>query len=232
MCTRVSRIVSLLVGCLVASFLLSGATALAAPIPLTSGMTVSGIVSVAGSTNAYTFDTSAGDLVLLNVRARSGDIRPYATVRTPSDALFEGGYPSPHFSFTATETGTYSLAIGDLWAQDTGEYEFTILTVPGASSVPGDTNGGPIASAETVLGTVNAQTDMDAYTFSGTAGQRVIAPVAAFPGPLNPQLILVSPTGTQSPADTGGTINAVLESSGTYIARVEALSTSSPAMTA
>ena len=71
-------------------------------------------------------------------------------------------------------TGLYTIVIRDAGLNEAGNYNITLLKIPGVVSSEADPDGGPIASGQTLSGTINAISDLDAFQFYGQAGERVI----------------------------------------------------------
>src|SRR5580698_1653429 len=94
------------------------------------GQTLNGTIGAAAQTNSYTFSASAGDIVMFTVTATSGNL-------SPELQLLFGGIPviPPVYPFscsgatigvppvTLTQTGTYTVDVGDCSSTYTGNYD-------------------------------------------------------------------------------------------------------------
>jgi len=87
----------------------------------------------------------------------------------------------------------YTVLVQDYGLSHEGGYSITFLKIPGAVSSPGDQDGGQIASGQTLSGTINKASDLDAFQFYGNAGDRVIINAVKTSGDLNTYMDLYSP---------------------------------------
>ena len=85
-----------------------------------------------------------------------------------------GIWGDDQLDYQLQHTGLYTIVIQDAGLNRAGTYNITFLKIPGAVSSEADPDGGPIASGQTLSGTINAVSDMDAVQFYGQAGERVI----------------------------------------------------------
>jgi hypothetical protein len=117
------------------------------------------------------------------------------------------------------------MVIQDNTLSNTGTYDLTLLNVTsGPLSTGADPDGGAIASAGVKSGQVNADVDVDAFTFSGTAGDRVlIGAITSGGGTLNTTTTLYPPGGGAAEAISYGSdrLDAQLQLTGTYTIVVE-----------
>ncbi len=201
----------LVVGTLVAPALAGG--------PITSGQSVSG--SVAGPTYAelWTFTGTVGDRILISAAPTGGTMTTQVRLSNPSNSEVLNT-SSNLVDYKLLASGTYTLTIQDASLSHTGTYSLTLLDITsGPLTAAGDLDGGAIASAAVVGGQVNAITDLDAYTFTGTAGSRVILGAVATSGvSFNTTMTLYPPAGGASEAISYGAdrLDVQLAASGTY----------------
>jgi hypothetical protein len=124
--------------------------------------------------------------------------------------------------------GLYTIVIEDYGVSDAGTYNISFLKVPGAANFPGDPDGGAIASGETLSGTINVPSDLDAFKFDGTAGDRVIINAVKTAGNLDTYIILYPPGGGPAEANSyqccsygGDTLDVQLKQGGLYTIVIE-----------
>ena len=72
------------------------------------------------------------------------------------------------------------------------------MKIPGAVSSPEDRDGGPIASGETLSGTIDVASDLDAFQFYGDVNDRVIITAVTTSGSLDTAIYLYPPDGGPS----------------------------------
>ena len=105
------------------------------------------------------------------------------------------------------ESGEYTIMVWDHGSggipDDTGDYNLSMLLVPGACTSTQDPDGCAIAFGETKSGCIDPEVDWDAYTFDGQAGQRVIIQVNRTSGNLTPVMHLYPPDGRPREAVVG-----------------------------
>ena len=162
-----------------------------------------GNIEMPGAQDFYTFAATAGQSLSFEAISRSAAFNNWLQweVRSPTGALVFGNYFTDGGRRTMPETGNYSIRV---WAGGNnpsylGNYAFRIYTLPGDVRLniqKGDviTDGVPVNGA----GRIDEPGGLDAYTFSGIAGQRVnfdqLSAAPEFAGYLYWQVI--APTGT------------------------------------
>ena len=100
------------------------------------------------------------------------------------------------WSHEIAESGQYSILIRDYGGDETGDYIISLLLLPGALTSVEDNDGGPIAfDEEELTGAIDSVVDMDVFTFTGQADQRVTIQVNRTSGGLDPQINLFPPSG-------------------------------------
>ena len=161
----------LLVG---SAFVTFGAASLAATFGIGSGETKNGSLAVAGGTDTYTFAAVAGDTV--TVLMASEAFQPQVELRDPGNALVggpvSGSYLAEIQAQPLTQTGTYSIVCADSQGTHTGAYAVTLINNHGALTSTEDANGGAIAHGDVKSGSIPLG-DLDAYSFTGSAGDTV-----------------------------------------------------------
>ena len=95
-------------------------------------------------------------------------------------------------SCTLTSTGTYTILAYDSYSgTNTGDYYLHLqrLNNPG--------NATPIDFGQTLSGSIITPAEMDTYTFSASAGDRVLVRMSKASGDLWPGVRIYSPDGTK-----------------------------------
>lgn len=162
-----------------------------------------GNLEMPGAQDVYTFQATAGQSLSFEAISKAAAFNNwlYWEVRTPSNALLFGNYFTDGGRKTMPETGTYTIrvSVGTSHPDYLGTYAFRIYTLPGDVRVniaKGDVifDGVPVSGA----GRIDEPGGLDAYTFSGIAGQRVnfeqLSAAPQFAGWLFWQII--APSGT------------------------------------
>lgn len=87
---------------------------------------------------------------------------------------------------------------------------------------PGFASGAPLASGQTLSGTIGSAGASNFFTFSRTSGDRAIINAVTTSGALDTSIVLVSPTGAEESHSYGDDqLGEVLKESGTYTVVVE-----------
>ena len=187
--------------------------------PITSGQSVTGTIAGPSFAESWTFNGTIGDRVVLSAGPTSGTLVTQIRMLNPSNAeVVNTGATITDYKLLAS--GTYTITIQDNQLNKAGTYSLTMLDVTsGPLTSAGDTDGGAIASASVVAGQVNATSDLDAFTFSGTAGDRVLIGAVATAGvSFNTSITVYPPNGgaAEQLSSSGDRLDAQLQSTGTY----------------
>jgi uncharacterized repeat protein (TIGR01451 family) len=180
--------------------------------PINSGETKIGLNITAPSyMDTWTFQGTQGDRAVINAVTISGSLDTKIIVYPP------GGGPAEVSSFWSCagfchwtdqldwqlqHTGLYTILVEDGALASSGTYNISLLEMPGAANSPGDPDGGPIASGDTLSGTINVASDMDAFQFYGAVGQRVIINAVTTSGSLDTKIIVYPPGGGPAEASS------------------------------
>ena len=208
--------------CLGFGFFLLGTQPAQCATPIESGETLSGSLSVS-EMDTYEFYGEAGDRVLIDADVVSG-VHGFDTEIILIDPDFSdeantqpGGDLLDH---VLQKTGTYTIIVQDAGLNHTGSYKITLLNLTrGPTNSAGDPDGGPIASGETLSGSLNVS-DMDGFQFYGEAGDRILIDADVVSGVygFNTEIILIAPDRTTE-IDTltgGDLLDHTLVQTGTY----------------
>ena len=192
--------------------------------PITSGVATSGSIANPTDTESWTFSGNAGQRVIMVAVTTSGTLNTLVTLRSPGGTVLSST-TADRSEFQLTSSGVHTIEVSDLGSNDAGTYIITYLNLTaGPLTHAGDLDGGSIASGEVRAGTIGTVADLDAFTFTGVAGQRVL--FGALEGtalPFNTTLWLYPPAGAPLEASTSGgnKIDVQLAASGTYTVLVE-----------
>ena len=157
------------------------------------GQTVFGSLGAPGQTQEYSFQASAGDLILVRASRATGDLWPRIRLNDPSGLLL-GDEESPvHVEFTVKtgRSGTHRIRISDGFDQEgVGTYRLYLQRLNGAAAAT------PLLLGQTVGGSITQEAEMDAYSFSAEEGDIILTRLADDEGDLWPELRLYDPAGT------------------------------------
>jgi hypothetical protein len=190
--------------------------------PIASGQTLSGSVNVASDLDAFQFYGDAGDRVVITAVPTSGTLDTYISLYPPDGGPVEASTPFDKLDHQLQKSGLYTIVIEDIGLNDTGTYNITFLKMPGSVSYPDDLDGGPIASGQTLSGTINVASDLDAFQFYGDVSNRVIITAVPTSGTLDTYISLYPPDGGPVEASTPfDKLDHQLQKSGLYTIVIE-----------
>jgi hypothetical protein len=188
--------------------------------PITSGSSVAGNLTGPSYSETWTFSGTLGDHVVFTAITPGGAVTTNLTLRAPGGAVATSG--SNRLDFQLTASGTWSIVVDDLVASVATTYNMTLLDLSSSLTSAGDPDGGPIASSQILTGTTNVAGDLDAYTFSGTLGDRIVlATVPTSGAPYSPTIFLYPPGGGSYVTAVAGRLDYQLAATGTFVAVVQ-----------
>jgi hypothetical protein len=184
--------------------------------PILSGQTVAGTLDVESDMDAYRFEGCRGDRVLVHARwAPSHHFDPRIVLYPPRGGDYEAR-ANESMDHALEEDGLYTIVILSTWDY-TRDYSITLLNLQDSLISDDDPDGGPILSEQTVAATLNAESDMDAYRFEGSAGDLVLIDVRWTPTrAYDPRIALYPPGGGDQEAAGNESLTRVLEADGVY----------------
>ena len=203
---------------------------------ITCGQTVANATTAASENDAYTYTATAGELVAISLYGPLGQYSPYphmnADVYAPGGQVVatvtSGNYNTGgELTLTFTNSGIYTIIVHANNYGATGGYSMSLQSVAG-----GGCDSTPIACGQTVSTNTSYNTEMDAYSCVGTAGQLL---TIGLYGPINryspyqamsadiytPSGLLLSTAGSGN-YNTGGALTVTLPDSGVYTILVHA----------
>jgi predicted secreted protein len=199
---------------------------------LVNGAMHCGTISTASEIDSWTFTAVAGERIAVHIGETidNNDFRPWIQLTAPNGTLLgntSGVEAAAIDSVLAPLTGTYivSVASFDSGFDGTGSYRLTMAKSPGPITVSAGDQGGALTNGGMQTGEI-LQGDLDVWTFTATAGERIAINVGeiADADDLRPWLRVYAPNGAVV-VNTSGTDVAVLDSAaapvtGTYLVLV------------
>ena len=169
--------------------------------PLTNGAMYTAEISY-GDLDVWSFEASAGEHLLVRLGDLNGtnSIYPWVRMFGPNGALLDesyGAYAS-EATFRATNTGTFTVVVGDgnngLFG--IGPYRLTLAKTGSPISVSSNDQGGPLTNGVMHLGDIGYG-DLDVWSFNATAGDNFMVRVGDVNGTgvFYPWVRLYSPNG-------------------------------------
>ena len=191
---------------------------------ITSAEVASGTFVAPIYSETWTFNGAAGDRVLIAAVTTSGAANTLIRLRDPGNVEVIAT-ANDRVDYQLLSTGTYTLIVEDAGLNDGGTYNLSLLNVTAGPLANGaDPDGGPVTSAQVWTGTTDAVCDFDGFTFSGTAGDRILCTALATTGsPYNTTIWLYPPGGGAPETTTGGgdRLDHTLGTSGLYTVVIE-----------
>ncbi len=120
--------------------------------------------------------------------------------------------------FASTQAGKYYAIVYEPGANDTGRYGCAFAIAPGPVAQEDPDTQTPLPASTTRIGGLPSG-DIDVFGISLTAGKKLTATFANDSGSINPELLVIDPTGkvaASSNASSTVTINLNITTSGTY----------------
>jgi len=162
-----------------------------------SGETKSGTIASLSGTDSWKFYGNAGDRVVIVSMATSGAMLPVSDLYAPSGPKEASSGVAKFIEHILLETGLYTILMSDFMSDHTGSYNISLIKIPGACSSPVDRDGGAIQSGQTLGGTIDALSDLDAFYVYGNSGDRMVITTQETSGGIIPVVDLYSPSGVK-----------------------------------
>ena len=184
---------------------------------LTNGSNHTGEIHV-GDLDVWSFQATAGDNIILGIGEVGGDtvFSPWFRLKSPTGQNLgsQSGALAQQIEATATVTGTYTVVVasGDAGLDAFGNYTLTLATSPGAFTISGGDEGGPLTNGNNHTGVIHVG-DLDMWSFQANAGDAVTVGIGET-GPdsaFGPWIRLRSPTGQNLGSLSGVRAHTVAE---------------------
>ncbi len=172
---------------------------------LTNGGIHTGTISPAGDADSWVFTAPAGGSVMLRVGGTNltprirlfGPSNELIAEETSGNTLVRDGA----LTVTTTNAGTHTVIVSATFSAQTGSYGLHLAVAPGAITVPGGDEGGPLASGANHAANLTLG-DLDAWTFDAAAGENISIRMGS--PTVTPWLRLYGPTGALVGQTTSG----------------------------
>ncbi|MBN1659857.1 MAG: hypothetical protein JXA93_15740, partial [Anaerolineae bacterium] len=219
-------------------------------LALTFGQTVTGAIPQAAEMDTFTFEAEVGDVILVGMSRTSGSLWPEIRVYNAAGSALGATSGTVHAELTVTAFQTWRVYLPVVVSGHTGAeiaatrpeaVQRVEVTVPGAYTIlvgddynatytgsynvhlqrlnnPG--NATALSFGQTVAGSISMPGEMDAYTFSGEAGDVVLAGMSLTSGSLWPQVRVYDPNGNPVGTASGSAhaeVVATLPVDGSYL---------------
>lgn len=180
----------------------------AGTLPLACGGTANGPLAGTNQFQWYAAAANAGDVLRLLLTKTSDAFAPQVDVYDPSGARLASGLD---LTTAAKTDASYLVAVGPSSSNaENGTYALAFQRPNNPC------NPAAVTCGQTALGKVTAAGQLDAYTFSGTGGDRADIKLVQRSGGYTPFGELYDGSGKLLTASAGGTLLANLAASGTY----------------
>ncbi|MFH0982193.1 MAG: Ig-like domain-containing protein [Planctomycetota bacterium] len=184
-----------------------------------SGQTVRGYL-VPGDTDVWTFPGAAGQRVAIRV-SYNWPSNARLALYPPGGGNMEVSTSDRRIDWGLQNTGQYTVAVENPSSTVSIGYDLSVLVVGGQLASLSDLDGGPITAGESLVGQLASTGDLDAYTFEGIAGQRVLITINKG-WPTSADFVLYPPGGGEREASSSNLkIDRTLAATGLYTVVVE-----------
>jgi hypothetical protein len=172
---------------------------------ISSGDTLTGLINPKIDADTFTFIASAGQNLIARICRESDSLTPAIYLYSPNGSKEAEAVASDYWrEATATlmyhtiqNTGQYEMVVMDSGTNQIGNYSLSLLLNPGAISSITDSDGGNAIPDEVYSGEIDYISDIDAFTFSASAGQTAVIVITRESGGINPEMYLSSPNGSK-----------------------------------
>ena len=169
---------------------------------MTNGANHTGTIPV-GDLDLWSFTATQGEALIVAMAETQGDadFTPWIRLFAPNGDLVQDNWDGTavQHARVAPSTGTYTLVVGtrDVGTDASGSYRLTLAKSPGAFTVPGGDEGGPMTRGVNHTGAITVG-DLDLWSFTATQGDAIIIAMAETQGDADftPWIRLYGPTGS------------------------------------
>lgn len=184
-----------------------------------SGQTVSGYL-LPGDTDVWSFPGVADQRVAIRV-SYNWPLNAWLALYPPGGGDAEASTSERRIDWRLQATGQYTVAVENPWGTVSIGYDLSVLVIGGQLASLSDLDGGPITAGETLTGQLASTGDLDAYSFEGVAGQRVLIMISEG-WPASADFVLYPPGGGEREASSSNRkIDRTLGATGLYTVVVE-----------
>jgi len=199
-----------ILACAVVLSCLCSSPSASAQFQIQCGQAISGSIAVPGEADRYTFGATAGDVITpILLISTTANFNPQYQLYDPDGLLISVSFSTTKIALT--KTGTYTILVSyGFGSSQTGGYALAFQRTKNPC------NATAIVCATPQSGSIDAVAELDAFTFSGTAGD-VITPILLTSTTANfhPQYQLYDPDGLLIPIGLS-TKTITLPKTGTY----------------
>jgi YD repeat-containing protein len=190
-------------------------------IPIGFGDTVSGTINFPAARVTYSLGANRGDTLLIQMgRLPANSVSPRVKVYRPDGSQLcasDGGYPAEALCVLDT-TGIHTISAEDQLGPGTGAYGLHVQR----TNAPGHAT--PIHFGDTLPASIGLTAELDAYTFSASAGDSVVARMGLTQtgAQFSPKLRIFRPDGSELCSAQSGAYESLrelfcqLDATGTY----------------
>ncbi|MEM9219522.1 MAG: calcium-binding protein [Cyanobacteria bacterium P01_F01_bin.150] len=184
-------------------------------VALTFGMPIEDTIDPITDIDDWTFTANAGDRFLIQLSPISIFLDPRFQLLDPtSNTIEDRNADGQSFEIVVSQSGTYTALISDSGINDTGGYSFTVQNITQPDTIT------TISSGDNISADISSISEIDTYTFTANADDRILLQLSRDSIFLNPRVQLLAPTGETiaNEADDSVELNIVLSQSGLYTA--------------
>ncbi len=183
-----------------------------------------GTMSGAADIDCFTFSGTNGQRVIMDAVTTAGSLNTTILLYAPAGGTWLTYTFADRLEAQLNATGTWIIVIYDNGNDTAGSYSLSFMNVTGGPLENGsDTDGETILSNDIKTGQFQQGVDFDAFTFTGTAGHRMLfTALATGAGTHNPNISIYPPGGGNAEASTSNDlVDLQLAQTGTYTIVVE-----------
>ncbi len=162
--------------------------------PISFDDIVLGKIEPAIDLDSYKFNANAGDRILIRTLTTSGQLEPRFFIYRPSGTQVCATYTFDVLAevLCAIDTnGEHTILLGDRTSNNVGDYNVYVQR----ANDPANTQA--LLFNEVKSDTINPSVDIDAYSFTANAGQKVTVRMQSTSGELEPLFRVYRPNGTE-----------------------------------
>jgi len=196
-------------------FLLSVLPAALGQTPLECGRPIQDSIANPVDRAFYAFGALAGDAITLRLVVTSGSLYALLELYSPTGTRvgYSSSYSTPTVNATFSAAGIYTVIVSDANRTATGNYSLVW------QKLNGPCNPSTISCGQPVAGSLTGAAQLNVYTFTANAGDKITLRLAVTSGSFYALLELYSPAGTSLGSSWSyytPTVDATLSTAGTH----------------